>query len=59
MLPIKNTRPERLKLTIQNHRLQCKQLEVEISKIIDNSVNNCRGRNKQNESFFRNGQSTC
>ena len=31
--PIKNTRPERSKLTIQNHRLQCKQLEVEISKM--------------------------
>ena len=31
--PIKNTRPERLKLTIQNHGLQCKQLEVEINKM--------------------------
>ena len=31
--PIKNTRPERLKITIQNHRLQCKQLEVEINEM--------------------------
>ena len=31
--PIKNTRPERLKLKIQNHRLQCKHLEEEISKM--------------------------
>ena len=31
--PIKNTRPERLKLTIQNHRLQNKQLQDEINKM--------------------------
>ena len=31
--PIKNTRPEWLKVTIQNHRLRCKQLEVGISKM--------------------------
>ena len=31
--PIKHTRPERLKLTIQHHRLQCKQLEEEINNM--------------------------
>ena len=31
--PIKNTRPERLKLTIQNHRLQNKELQEEINKM--------------------------
>ena len=31
--PIKFTSPERLKLTIQDHRLKCKQLEAELSKM--------------------------
>ena len=31
--PIKFTSPERLKLTLQDHRLKCKQLENELSKM--------------------------
>ena len=30
--PIKFTSPERIKLTLQDHRLKCKQLEDELSK---------------------------
>ena len=31
--PIKFTSPERIKLTLQDHRLKCKQLEQEVSKM--------------------------
>ena len=30
--PVKFTSPERIKLTLQGHRLKCKQLEKEVSK---------------------------
>ena len=32
--PVKFTSPERIKLTLQGHRLKCKQLEKEVSKYV-------------------------